>query len=134
MKSPRQPDVLSRLRDLIHASGLSVAELARRIGQPRQQLHDSLTRAPRIDTVARILHALGRTWADLDVGAAPTGPWAILLQLRPSDLPLFVGTNLPTPDLAGARLFPTRAAAENYLRKTPPLQEVPTQIVPVSPK
>ena len=68
---PSYADALDRLRELVEADGRSQVEIGEAIDPPmsRSQLHQLLSggvRAPSIETVARILAAVGRTWSDLD--------------------------------------------------------------------
>lgn len=57
-----------RLRQLVRASGLSHAELARRIGVSRQAVHQIVRRDVdlSISRAGAILTALGKRWSDLD--------------------------------------------------------------------
>jgi transcriptional regulator with XRE-family HTH domain len=68
---PTGADALDQLRELVEVDGRSVTDLAAAIDPPmsRSQLSQILTgvrRAPSIETMARILAALGRPWASLD--------------------------------------------------------------------
>ncbi len=68
---PHAPDALDRLRELVEADGRPIAEIAAACDPPmgRTNLHGVLSgarRSPSIETIARILAGLGRTWSDLD--------------------------------------------------------------------
>jgi transcriptional regulator with XRE-family HTH domain len=66
---PHGPDALDQLRELVEAAGLPRSEIAGRAGMMRQQLVQVLDGArpnPSIGTIARVLAALDKTWADLD--------------------------------------------------------------------
>jgi len=67
--APHAPDALDQLRDLVEHDGRSVAAIAAEAGMSRSQLSQVLLgirRNPSIETVARVLAALGRQWSDLD--------------------------------------------------------------------
>ena len=68
---PTAADALDQLRDLVEQDGRPIAEIAESCDPPmgRTNLHGVLSgarRTPSIETVARILAGLGRSWADLD--------------------------------------------------------------------
>jgi transcriptional regulator with XRE-family HTH domain len=67
---PRKPPTFdpARLRELVAASGLSGRQLAAASGVDRSTLRRYCdgTHTPQADTLARVLAALGRRWADLD--------------------------------------------------------------------
>lgn len=67
--APHGPDALDRLRELAEADGRPQAEIAEAAGMRPSNLSAYLTggrRNPSVGTIARILAALGRRWADLD--------------------------------------------------------------------
>jgi transcriptional regulator with XRE-family HTH domain len=69
--TPTAADALDQLRELVEADGRTTVAIAAAIDPPmsRSQLSQVLTgvrRSPSVETLARILAALGKTWADLD--------------------------------------------------------------------
>jgi DNA-binding phage protein len=71
---PRRSDihspahVVGRLRELVATDGRYQNEIAAAAGMAKQQLHDTLAVRPNpsIESVGRILAALGRRWSDLE--------------------------------------------------------------------
>jgi DNA-binding Xre family transcriptional regulator len=66
--SPEPPDVPARLRRLLDENGWTDAEVARRCGMSRQQVHRLVSGAvpnPGVLTLARLLGPLGLTVSDL---------------------------------------------------------------------
>lgn len=72
-KDPNPNHIGERLRVLIDQSGLYPAAVARRAGMDRQTLHNILkgVRNPGLDTIERLLAAIGMRLSALD---APTAP------------------------------------------------------------
>lgn len=67
--APTGADALDQLRDLVEADGRSIAAIAEAAEMSRSQLSQVLNGIrpnPSVGTVARVLAALGRSWADLD--------------------------------------------------------------------
>ena len=70
-KQPPAPDqIRARLRQLIDADGRTKAAIAEAAGMSKSQFGQVLSghraNSPRYDTLARVLAALGRSFADLE--------------------------------------------------------------------
>lgn len=59
------------LRRQVVQRGLSLAELGRRLGVPRQRVNDWLNVPPRAETVGQIIELLGCSWHDLTTLVVP---------------------------------------------------------------
>jgi transcriptional regulator with XRE-family HTH domain len=63
-----KPTTIDRLRELVDQSGLTRTDVAERAGFSAPNLTRLLSgrRNPSVDSVRRVLVAIGCTWADLD--------------------------------------------------------------------
>jgi transcriptional regulator with XRE-family HTH domain len=67
--NPRPVAMHDRIRRLVDADDRSQVEIAKAAGMSRAQLNHLLSGVrpnPTVDTVERLLAAMGRRWADLD--------------------------------------------------------------------